>query len=66
MSRFDRDQLRMGRVEADLMIPLFDMVAFPSAFALAIYSRKRPEFHRRLKLIAACALTAAAFGRFPS
>jgi hypothetical protein len=47
------------------MIPLWDMVAFTAAFALAIYSRKKPEFHRRLVLIATCALTAAAFGRFP-
>jgi hypothetical protein len=34
-------------------------------FALAIYWRKKPEYHRRLQLMATCALTAAAFGRFP-
>jgi hypothetical protein len=48
------------------MIPLFDMVAFTVSFVLAISWRKQPEFHRRLLLIASCALTAAAFGRFPS
>ena len=47
------------------MIPLFDMVAFTGTFALAIYWRKKPEFHRRLILVATCALTAAGFGRFP-
>jgi len=66
MARFNRDHLRAGHVEADLLIPLFDMLAFSSAFGLAIYWRKRPEFHRRLVLIATCALTAAAFGRFPA
>ena len=35
------------------------------AFGLAFYWRKRPEFHRRLMLMATCVLTAAAFGRFP-
>lgn len=47
------------------MIPLFDMVCFSSTFALAVYWRKKPEFHRRLMFIATCALTAASFGRFP-
>jgi hypothetical protein len=32
---------------------------------MAIYWRDRPEFHRRLMLIATCELTAAAFVRFP-
>jgi hypothetical protein len=50
---------------AFLMIPLFDMVCFTPTFALAIYWRKKPELHRRLILIASCALTAAGFGRFP-
>jgi hypothetical protein len=53
------------KAAADLMIPFFDMFAFSIPFALAIYWRKKPEFHPRLILMAACALTAAAFGRFP-
>ena len=65
MSRFDTVQLHQTDAELTLIIPLFDMLAFASAFALAMYWRKRPEYHRRLILIACCALTAAAFGRFP-
>jgi len=65
MARFNRVQLHQTHVEADLLIPLWDMVAFTSTFALAVYWRRKPEFHRRLMLIATCALTAAAFGRFP-
>jgi hypothetical protein len=57
------------RHEADapgfMLIPLFDMVCFTATFALAIYWRKKPEYHRRLILIASCALTAAGWGRFP-
>jgi hypothetical protein len=49
-----------------MIVPFFDMLAFTVAFGLAFYWRKKPEFHRRLILIAGCGLTAAAFGRFPS
>jgi len=48
-----------------MLVPFLDIVCFTAAFALAIYWRKKPEFHRRLILIASCALTAAAWGRFP-
>jgi hypothetical protein len=65
MGRFNTLRLHSTRAESALMIPLFDMVAFTGTFAAAIYYRKKPEFHRRLMLIATCALTAAAFGRFP-
>jgi len=65
MSRFDTVQLHQTDAELTLIIPFFDMLAFASTFALAMYWRKRPEYHRRLILIACCALTAAAFGRFP-
>jgi hypothetical protein len=54
-----------AKVAAFLIIPFFDMFAFSIPFALAIYFRKKPEFHRRVMLMATCALTAAAFGRFP-
>jgi hypothetical protein len=65
MARFDIAQLHQSHVEMDLMIPLWDMAAFTAAFALAICWRQKPEYHRRLVLIATCSLTAAAFGRFP-
>lgn len=65
MARFHLHTLRDTDTVADLLIPFWDMVAFSIPFALAIYWRKRPEFHRRLILTATCALTAAAFGRFP-
>jgi hypothetical protein len=52
-------------VAAFLIIPFNDLAAFTLAFGLAFYWRKWPEFHRRLILMATCALTAAAFARFP-
>jgi hypothetical protein len=63
MGRFNTLRLHSTDAESFLMVPLFDMVCFTSTFALAIYWRKKPEFHRRLMFIATCALTAAAFGR---
>ncbi len=65
MARF---HIRQGATDAEgfLIVPLFDMIAFSIPFALAIYWRKKPELHRRLILIASCALTAAGFGRFPA
>lgn len=65
MGRFNAMKLHQANTDSDLIIPLFDMMAFSTTFALAVFWRKKPEFHRRLILIATCALTAAAFGRFP-
>jgi len=65
MGRFDLIQLHQSEAESDLMIPLFDMVCFGTTFGLAVLWRKKPEYHRRLMLVATCALTAASFGRFP-
>ena len=65
MGRFNALLLHSTDAESFLIIPLFDMVCFTSTFSLAICWRKKPEFHRRLMFIATCALTAAAFGRFP-
>jgi len=48
-----------------MLVPFLDIACFTATFALAIYWRKKPEYHRRLVLIASCALTAAAWGRFP-
>ena len=39
-----------------LLVSFYDIFAFAVPFALAIYWRRRPEFHRRLMLVAACAL----------
>jgi hypothetical protein len=63
-----RLRVREGQTDfaSFLIVPLFDMLAFTVAFGLAFYWRKKPEFHRRLILIASCALTAAWFGRFPA
>jgi hypothetical protein len=56
---------RGGASNAALSLPFNDMLTFSIAFGLAIYWRRRPEFHRRLMLIATCCLTGAAFARFP-
>lgn len=50
---------------ATLSLPFNDMLTFSVAFGLAVHWRQRPEFHRRLMLIATCCLTSAAFARFP-
>jgi hypothetical protein len=63
----DRFQLQQHSLDSSafLIIQLMDLISFAIPFALAIYWRRRPEFHRRLMLVASCALTDAAFGRFP-
>jgi hypothetical protein len=65
MGRFNTVSLHATDAESFLVVPLFDMVCFTSTFPLAVYWRKKPELHRRLMLVATCALTAAGFGRFP-
>jgi len=65
MTRFNLLHQRFPDGDAFLIVPLWDVSAFIVPFALAIYWRKKPEFHRRLMLVATCALTAAGFGRFP-
>lgn len=67
MNRFRVIQLHMPVTQ---IYPFFsiqsgDVASFTVFFWLAIYWRKKPEYHRRLVLIATCALTAAGFGRFP-
>ena len=63
----DRFQLQQHTLDspAFLLVQLMDLTSFAIPFALAIYWRRRPEYHRRLMLIASCGLTDAAFGRFP-
>ncbi|HET8923731.1 MAG TPA: hypothetical protein VFN26_12140 [Candidatus Acidoferrum sp.] len=60
-----RLRVREGVTDAAafMIVPFFDVLVFSIVFGLAFYWRKTPEFHRRLMLMATCALTAAAFGR---
>jgi hypothetical protein len=46
-----------------LGVSLNDMVEYGFFFGLAIYWRKKSEFHRRLMFIATCTLMSAAIGR---
>jgi hypothetical protein len=66
MRRFDLLDPDLAKRAPLLRTALLDVTSFTIPFALAIYWRTRPELHRRLMLIASCALTAAAFVRFPS
>lgn len=65
MGRFNISHFHPKYPEGALLVSIFDVTAFTLPFALAIYWRRMPELHRRLQLMATCALTAAAFGRFP-
>jgi hypothetical protein len=65
MGRFNISHFHPRYPEGALLISFFDITAFTIPFALAIYWRRKSEFHRRLQWMATCALTAAAFGRFP-
>ena len=64
MARFDTVVLHQNDAAQFLSIPFYDMIAFGACIALAIYWRKRPEFHRRLVFIATVGLMDAALGRF--
>ena len=65
MSRFRIVHFHQVGIKPFFALSALDMVSFAFPFWLAIYWRKKPEFHRRLVLIATCALTGAAFARFP-
>jgi hypothetical protein len=64
MGRFDTTVEHIPGSDAFLIVPFFDMVAFGTFFALAIWWRRKPELHRRLLFIATCGLLDAAFGRY--
>ncbi|MGB2627437.1 MAG: hypothetical protein WAK20_11665 [Candidatus Acidiferrum sp.] len=64
MTRFDTVVLQQKGVDSFLSIPFVDMIIFGSCIVLAIYWRKKPEYHRRLVFIASCQLMDAALGRF--
>jgi uncharacterized membrane protein YozB (DUF420 family) len=57
---------RMGQ-EAGMFIfrPFEDILFFAAAFGLAVHWRKRPDAHRRLMVLASCALTPPAISRIP-
>ncbi|HET9100665.1 MAG TPA: hypothetical protein VFN62_09760 [Acidobacteriaceae bacterium] len=64
MARFRVLHFQGKGAEAELALSFYDVTAFAVAFALAILWRKKTEYHRRLILLATCALTSAAFARF--
>jgi FtsH-binding integral membrane protein len=64
MARFDTLQFHQPDADAFLAIPLYDMIAFGVIIALAIYWRKRAEFHRRLMFVGTCGLMDAPANRF--
>jgi hypothetical protein len=63
MLRFDIIVLQRKTVASFLSIVWCDMIIFGACMALAIYFRKRPEYHRRLVFLASCQLMQAAFVR---
>jgi len=65
MNRFKVHQLHQADAPVFMLVPFLDVCCFTTTFWLAVYWRKKPELHRRLVFMATCALTAAAFGRFP-
>jgi hypothetical protein len=64
--RFSIEQHDPFNSTAFTIVQAMDIACFAVPFALAIYWRRKSEFHRRLMLIASCALLDAAFGRFPA
>ncbi len=64
MLRFEMTALNRNRVASFLSVLWADMVIFGVCMALAIYFRKRPEYHRRLVFMASCQLMQAVFVRF--
>jgi hypothetical protein len=64
MTRFHTVQLHEPDGSSFMSIPYVDMLIFGVGVGLAIYWRKRPDYHRRLMFIATCQLMDAGFGRF--
>lgn len=62
------ERIALGNTEgvSFLLVPFSNMFFFTVLFGLGIWWRKRPEFHRRLMLLASVSLTVAAFARFPT
>lgn len=64
MLRFEMNVMHRKNVAVFLSILWCDMILFGACMALAIYFRKRPEYHRRLVFLASCQLMQAVFVRF--
>jgi hypothetical protein len=64
MMRFDMTVLHRKNVAPFLSVLWCDMIIFGGCMTLAIYFRKRPEYHCRLVFVATCQLMQAAFVRF--
>jgi hypothetical protein len=65
MAHFKMHYFHSTDEASGLMFSFLDMSAFSIPFLLAVWWRKKPELHRRLIFVASCALTSAAFARFP-
>jgi hypothetical protein len=64
MVRFDMTVLHLKGVASFLSVLWCVLILFGTCMALAIYFRKRPQYHRRLVFVASCQLMQAAFVRF--
>jgi hypothetical protein len=64
MLRFEITVLHHSTAASFLSVLWADMIIFAACMALAIYFRRRPEYHRRLVFMASCQLTQAVFVRF--
>jgi hypothetical protein len=64
MLRLDMASLHRKNIASFLSVLWGDMIVFGACMALAIFVRKRPEYHRRLVFMATCQLMQAAFVRF--
>jgi hypothetical protein len=65
MGRYHLHVQHQSLADSSIGVPLFDMACFAVTFTLGILWRDRPEFHRRLILLASAALSAAGWGRLP-
>ena len=50
---------------AFLIVPIGDILVFPTIVAAGIYYRRRPDVHKRLMLVAMIGILGAAFARLP-
>ena len=64
MLRFDMALLHRKNIASFLSVLWCDMIIFGACMGVAIYLRRRPEYHRRLVFMASCQLMQAAFVRF--
>jgi len=64
MGRFDKHVMHLADANTFLSVPFGDMMIFTVLVGLAIYWRRKPEYHRRLLFLSTCALLDAPFGRF--